>query len=238
METEKILISTDNGRISEFKKAVTTTADAANNLIELYNTFNLWERIDTEEAFLKLVADPKQYFDDTLLRNIQINTGGKAPNPEVLAQLVGIHRDEFLNATAGLPLTSEDCEPCRKIAKQIPGKKAVSKYQYEQYRDYLLFTDGTFSVNETKVNENLGKFDFYAETEEEIRVYRLHHDTVKMLNEYTTLSPISTAQRETIKTALKLRLSQGHQGEFQVDPDTLKTTLTKIKYYKDETDRN
>jgi len=230
MEKQRILISTDNGRISEFKKAVTTTADAANNLIELYNTFNLWERIDTEEAFLKLVADPKQYFDDTLLRNIQINTGGKAPNPEVLASLVGVHRDEFLNATAGLPLTSADCEPCRKIAKQIPGRKAISKYQFDEYKSYLIFNSRQFTVDVAKVDADLDKFNFYISTPEEIEVYNLYHDTVRLLNQLTALSPIGTAERETIKTALKLHLSQGHQGDFMVNVESMKNAINKLKY--------
>ena len=233
MKTEKILISTDNGRISEFKKAVTTTADAANNLIELYNTFNLWERIDTEEAFLKLVAEPKQYFDDTLLRNIQINTGGKAPNPEVLASLVGVHRDEFLNATAGLPLTSDDCEPCRR-AKIKPGKRAISKYQFDEYKSYLIFNSGQFTVDVAKVENSLDRFNFYISTEEEIAVYNLYHDTVRLLNQLTTLSPISTAQRETIKTALKLHLTRGGEGDFVVDPEALKSSINKLKYQSNE----
>jgi len=238
METKRILISTDNGRISEFKKAVAGTAEACGSLVSIFNEFQSWERITTIEQFEKLVNDPGGYYDDLLLRSVQLNAGGRKADPAVLASLVGLHRAEYLNAVAGLPLTSEDCEPCRKIAKQIPGKKAVSKYQYEQYKSYLIFTAGTFTVNQEAVDADLDKFNFYAETEEEIRVYRLHHDTVKMLNEYTALSPISTAQRETIKTALKLHLTEGGTGFFVVNPETLKTTLTKIKYYKDETDRN
>ena len=234
MKTEKILISTDNGRITEFKKAVVGTAEACGSLVSIFNEFQSWERITTIEQFEKLVADPGGYYDDLLLRSVQLNAGGRKADPAVLASLVGLHRAEYLNAVAGLPLTSEDCEPCRKIAKQIPGKKAVSKYQYEQYRDYLLFTAGTFSVNQEAVDADLDKFNFYISTPEEIEIYDLYHNTVKLLNKFTALSPISTTEREVIKTALKLHLSQGHQGEFQVNVETLKTTLTKIKYYKDE----
>lgn len=106
--TQKLLISTDRNGIAEFKKAVQATCDAAISLISIFNEFQSYEVITTEEQFSALLADPGSYFDAVLLSHVKLDTGGRKPDPAVLAQLVGLHRDEYLNAVAGLPLTSED----------------------------------------------------------------------------------------------------------------------------------
>jgi len=227
----RILISTDKNGIAGFQKSVQSAATDANSLIELYHAFQPWQRINTVEDFITLVTNPADYFDSTLLSHVEIKAAGVTPDPARLAELIGIHRSSFLNLCSGLNIPDTDnCPPCGKVRIKR-GVRAISLYTFEQYRDYLLFDAGSgFTVDVAKVDADLDKFNFYAETEEEIRVYRLHHDTVKMLNEYTTLSPISTAQRETIKTALKLHLTRGGEGDFVVDPEALKSSINKLKY--------
>ena len=227
--TQKLLISTDRNGIAEFQKAVQATCDAAISLISIFNEFQSYEVITTEEQFSALLADPGSYFDAVLLSHVKLDTGGRKPDPAVLASLVGLHRDEYLNAVAGLPLTSDDCPECQR-AKVIPGRKAISKYQFDQYRDYLLFSAGFFTVNTTAVDADLDKFSTYAESAEELSLCTLHHDLVNILNEYTSLYPISSTDRLAIKGALKLHLTNGGDGLFMVNTETLKNAINKLKY--------
>ena len=227
--TQKLLISTDRNGIAEFQKAVQGTCDAANSLISIFNEFQSYEVITTEEQFSALLADPGSYFDAVLLSHVKLDTGGRKPDPAVLAQLVGLHRDEYLNAVAGLPLTSEDCEPCRKIARQIPGRKAISKYQFDQYRDCLTFNAGIFTLNTEAVNNSLDRFSTYAETPAEIERYALFNDLVQMLNRWDAVYPLGGDKLE-VKKIFGLHLSRGGEGDFMINPITLTKAVQSIKY--------
>ena len=228
--TEKILISTDNNAINEFKRSVTATAEAASSLIELYHTFQPWKRITTVEDFITLATDPADYFDSTLLDNVEFKARGVTPDPARLAELIGIHRSSFLNLCSGLNIPDEDnCQPCGKVRIKR-GQRAISLSEFNRYRDYLTFDAGTFTVNTEAVDADLDRFNYYISTPEEVEIYNLYHDTVKLLNRITELSPITPAERQTIKTALKLHLSEGHAGSFMVNTETLKNAINKLKY--------
>ena len=226
--TQKLLISTDRNGIAEFQKAVQATCDAAISLISIFNEFQSYEVITTEEQFSALLADPGSYFDAVLLSHVKLDTGGRKPDPAVLASLVGLHRDEYLNAVAGLPLTSDDCPECQR-AKVIPGRKAISKYQFDQYRDYLLFSAGIFTVNADAVDNSLDKFSTYATTPEEIERYALFNDLVQMLNRWDAVYPLGGDKLE-VKKIFGLHLSRGGEGDFMINPITLTNAIQSIKY--------
>jgi len=228
MKTEKILITVDRNGISEFQKSVQGTCDAANSLISIFNEFQSYEVITAEAQFQMLLADPGSYFDAVLLRHVKLDTGGRKPDPAVLASLVGLHRDEYLNAVAGLPLTSDDCPECQR-AKVIPGRKAISKYQFDQYRDYLLFSAGIFTVNADAVDNSLDKFSTYATTPEEIERYALFNDLVQMLNRWDAVYPLGGDKLE-VKKIFGLHLSRGGEGDFMINPITLTNAIQSIKY--------
>ena len=231
--TQKLLISTDRNGIAEFQKAVQATCDSANNLIELYHTFQPWKRIRTVEDFISLASDPADFFDSTLLDNVEIKAAGVTPDPGRLAELIGIRRAEFLNLCSGLNIPDEDnCPPCGKVRIKR-GQRAISLSEFNRYRDYLTFTTaGIFSVNQSKVDADLDKFSTYAESAEELSLCTLHHDLVNILNEYTSLYPISSTDRLAIKGALKLHLTNGGDGLFMVNTETLKNAINKLKYQK------
>jgi len=227
--TQKLLISTDRNGIAEFQKAVQGTAEAANQLIQVYEAFQPWEKVTSLDQFTELVSDPKKYFDDTIVVNVHVTARGLTVDPEQAARLFNISRDLYNNAVSGMPLVMDDCPECQR-AKVKPGKRAISKHEFSAYRDYLTFDAGTFTVNSEAVDSSLDKFNFYISTPEEIAIYNLYHDIVKLLNQITELSPITPAERETIKTALKLHLTEGHQGSFMVNNETLKNAINKLKY--------
>lgn len=226
---KKVLISVDRNGIAEFKKAVQVTCDAANSLISIFNEFQSYEVITAEEQFSALLADPGSYFDAILLHHVKLDTGGRKPDPAVLASLVGLHRDEYLNAVAGLPLTSDDCPECQR-AKVIPGRKAISKYQFDQYRDYLLFSAGIFTVNADAVDNSLDRFNVYATTEAEVALYEHFTGLVEMLNKHDAMYTMPNPEKKTIANTLHLHLTEAYQGAFMLDVHYLTNAIQSIKY--------
>jgi len=231
---KRILISTDNNGIATFKKSVQSTADEANSLIELYHAFQPWQRVTSQDQFITLATNPADYFDSTLLAHVEIKAKGVTPDPARLAELIGIHRAEFLNLCSGLNIPDTDnCPPCGKV-KIKRGQRAISLYTFEQNKSFLIFNSGTFSVNQEAVDGSLDRFNTYAETEEEIRIYNLHFDFVRMLNEITKLTPISLTQTHAVKEAFRLHLTRGGEGDFVVNVESMKNAINKLKYQSNE----
>lgn len=226
---KKVLISVDRNGIAEFQKSVQGTAEAANQLIQAYEAFQPWEKVTSLDLFTELVSDPKQAYDNAIIANIGVTAKGLKVDPEQAARLFNLAYDQYLNLVSGLPLTDTDCVPCKKVQVK-PGKRAISKHEFSAYREYLIFSAGRFSVDQSKVDAALDKFSTYAESQEELSLYTLHHDLVNILNEYTSLYPISSTDRLAIKGALKLHLTNGGDGLFMVNTETLKNAINKLKY--------
>jgi len=231
MTEKRILVSTDNNALSTFKKDVTDVCDRSNELITLFHAFQKWERIKTIEAAEELMSDPQKAFDAAIVRNVQVTASGLTVDPEQAALLFNVSRSEFLNLCAGLSIPDDSqCVPCQQV-KIRKGKRVISLNEFNRYRDYLTFTTaGIFSVNQSKVDADLDKFSTYAESAEELSLCTLHHDLVNILNEYTSLYPISSTDRLAIKGALKLHLTNGGDGLFMVNTETLKNAINKLKY--------
>jgi len=229
--TEKILISTDNNAINEFRKAVRVACEAANQLTQAYEAFQPWEKITTIEAFMELVADPKRAYDNAIIANIGVTAKGMKVDPEQAARLFNISRDLYNNAVSGMPLVMDDCPECQR-AKVIPGRKAISKYQFDQYRDYLLFSAGIFTVNTEAVDNSLDKFSTYAESEEEIELHNHFTALVEMLNKHDSMYTLPNPEKKTIANTLHLHLTEAYQGAFMLDVQYLSNEIGKLKYQK------
>lgn len=231
-DTKKILITHDRNGADTFRREVAAAAEAANSLIRIFEAFQPWNKVGNIEDFTALVSDPAQYFDEVLFRNVQINTGGRQANPEVLASLVGIHRPEYLNAVAGLPLTSDDCIPCQRV-KVRPGKTAISKRTFENYAEYLTFTGTEFIMNQTAVEAGMSQFDVYATTEQERGVVNDYAQLVETLNAWDKKYYIPDNAKEQLKKTFGLYLSQGSSGHFMMNPEAVIKTIQKFKYSND-----
>lgn len=232
MNTKRVLIYQNKNGADTFRREVAAAAEAANSLIRIFEAFQPWNKVGNIEDFTALVSDPGQYFDEVLLRNVKLDTGGRQANPEVLASIVGIHRAEFFNATAGLPLTSDDCAPCRKVQVK-PGKRAISKRTFEAYAQYLTFTAGTFTVNQEKVEAAMSQFDVYATTEQERGVVNDYTQLVETLNQWDKKYYIPDNAKEQLKKTFGLYLSQGSSGHFMMNPEAVIKTIQKFKYSND-----
>ncbi len=227
MTDNRILIYADRNGAEAFRREVSETAAACNSLINIFQAFQDWERITTIEMFAALVTDPGRHFDNVLLRNVRLDTGGRKPDPDVLAQLVGLHRGEYLNAVGGLPLTSSDCEPCRR-AKVIPGRRAVSVRTYEAYSQYLTFSAGSFSVNIEAVEAATERYNYFATSPQEIERYRMFTSLVQTLNQWDAVFPFSGADKLTIKKIFNLHLTKADTGEFMLNTEDVKNKLMRL----------
>ena len=229
--TQKLLISTDRNGIAEFQKAVQGTCDAANSLISIFNEFQPWQKIVTLDQFTELVSDPKKYFDDTIVVNVHVTARGLTVDPEQAARLFNISRDLYNNAVSGMPLVMDDCPECQR-AKVIPGRKAISKYQFDQYRDYLLFSAGIFTVNTEAVDADLDRFNVYATTPAEVALYEHFTGLVEILNKHDAMYTLPNPEKKTIANTLHLHLTEAYQGAFMLDVQYLSNEIGKLKYQK------
>lgn len=229
MTDKRILIYQDKNAATAFTKEVAEVCDASNSLISLFNNFQPWLKVTTLDLFISLVSDPAKFYDDTLLLNVKVQAVGVQPNPEKLAELISLHRPEYLNAVAGLPLTSDDCIPCKKVQIK-PGRRAISKHSYESYQEYLTFSAGRFAVNEEAVNSSMDRFNSYAEMPEEIERYTMFTELVETLNRWDKVYPFSGSDRLELKRIFGLMLSKGMEGEFILHNENLKNAITNLRY--------
>lgn len=229
MTHTKIKIYEDKNAATAFTNEVAEVCDASNSLISLFNNFQPWLKVTTLEQWQGLVSDPAKFYDDTLLQNVKVQAVGVKPNPEKLAELVGLRRAEYLNLTKGLPLVDTDCPECQRV-KVTKGKTAISKRSYEAYSQYLIFNSGTFSVDQSKVDADLDKFNTYAVSEDEIKTYEMFTALVETLNRWDKVYPFSGGDKLEVKRIFGLMLSRGHEGIYQLNPEKVNAAINQLKY--------
>src|SRR5690606_12337355 len=118
---DKILINENRGQSLAFEGSVQKAIKKLNALIDQFHQYQTWQKIESESDFLKLIGDPVTYFDEVMISNSGINASTKL-NPEVVAQLLNVDRDnwlEYVNATS-----------------------TASSMDYD--KDYMTFRDGKF----------------------------------------------------------------------------------------------
>lgn len=229
--TQKILIYRDKSGIATFIKDVQQTCEDCNALINLFNSFQPWTSITELSQFEELAADPGKYFDDTILLNIHVTARGLKADPAQAAKLFNISRDQYLNLCAGLALTDSDCPECARV-KIKPGKQAVSRREYQAVAEYLIFAAGAFTVDMDKVNGSLDRFNVYAETPEQIALYKHFTGLVDYLNYHTAKYPINPTDRQTIAKSLHLQLTEAIAGSFRLNDEFLKNEIIYLKTKK------
>ena len=232
MNTKRVLITHDRNGAAAFRKEVAETADAATQLIQAYEAFQPWNKVKTIQDFIELVSDPKKAYDAAIIANIAITAKGMTVDPAQAARLFNLHRDEYLNLVDGMPLTSDDCAPCRKVRVK-PGRRAISKHTFESYQEYLTFTGTQFVVNETAVEAAMSQFDVYATTEQERGVVNDFTQLVETLNQWDKKYYIPDNAKEQLKKTFGLYLSQGSSGHFMMNPEAVIKSIQKLKNSND-----
>lgn len=227
---EKILVYVEEKKKTEFYQSVDNCCDRANSLIQIFEAFQEWLKITTEDQFTALCRNPRQYFDNILTENIHLSAG-KAFNPSVAAQLFDIRRDEFLNMTDGLPVLDDQCVPCRKV-KVKKGQRAILISEYNHYKDFLTFAGGKFSVNETAVAKHVATFDIFADSVEQVDTLTHFKDLVFILNSHAKKFGFNTSDKQLVARALHLYLERAFEGDFTTDNEYIKNQILTLKYNK------
>jgi hypothetical protein len=185
MKKERILIFTDSHKQADFENLIEATQSESNRLIELYHSFQPWNKIKTIQEFEALCSDPLGEYDRTLQNNFGVDlksTGGLKPAPAMVAKLLDLDRENWINVIKGLKV-SEGCKSCNKTPKIIKQGQGVISFQtYKKYQDYLTFENGRFSINENAVSEKKDSFQVYAETPAQIECWNFWHNVCDVLN--------------------------------------------------------
>jgi hypothetical protein len=214
---DKLLIYEDNGQKQTFRLACETTAAQANDLINVFESYQDLAEITTSAEFEQLVADPIGYYDEVLRTGLNLQTpGNRTPDPETLAKLFSYDRPNYKKSIQGMPIT-EDCEGCKtkKIVRKT--KAAITSARWEAYRDYLTFTPSGFKLNEAEIEKHCERFKIFAESESQRAIHKHFTDLVEILNSHADQYPLPDRVKEATAKAFNLGLSQGISGDFIVD---------------------
>jgi hypothetical protein len=228
---DRILVYEERGQKAQFLKAVTSVKDAANKLIQDYNSYQSWDLINTLNDFEELYSDPLGMFDKTLLQNIDISAkGNKKPDPVVLSSLFGIDRPGYMAVIGQTESVKDaDCPDCAKKTQTVKVNRIKTNAEFYQYAEFLLFIDGLFQLNNKAISEYCDRFNIYADSPEQISLYNHWQSVCDILNKHDKQYVLSVSGKQQIASALKLQLSEATSGRFIVDNMRISET---IKYMK------
>lgn len=214
MKNEKILLFEDRGKRTEFIKKVTEVKDKANDLIQLFNQTQPWQRIETIQDFQKLYDDPLKMLDQCLLSNIDLKiAGNKTPNAGVLASLLAVDRPAYMKALGIDEPSDDDCPGCKK--QTIKVTRIRINAEFYQYTDFLFFINGSWLLNQVAIDEHCDiNFNVYAESPEALKLVKHWEDLVKIINEHNRLYPLGSTHELNVARAFKL---QQLNGKFLVN---------------------
>jgi len=224
---KRILIYDDVHKYRELENAVESVKDSANELIQIFESFQTWQKIETLQDFEKLVSDPVDIFDRLLIINSGIDlarTGGKKPKPEVVADLLDVDRPNFVALIKGEKIT-DTCKPCQKIKTIKTGSGVLGYISFDRYREFLLWDEVTnrFLINENLLSEKRESFQVYASTPEEIKIVEFWNQLAEMLNSLTEKNVCGVDLLDSF--VLKLKNSpmfyDFNSRKLQIDPQRL-----------------
>lgn len=231
MKTDKILIYEGKGQKTDFLKACTSVKDRANELTDLLNQAQSWSRIETLADFEKLYDDPLKFLDQILISNVDLKiAGGRMPNPAVLASLLGVDRLGYM-AALGIsePTDIDDCPTCNKKTQTVKVNRVKQIAEFYQYAEFIIFINGSFQLNNSAIQTHCDIFNVYAESSEQIALFRQWQGLCDTLNTHIKKYPIGGVDVDRIAKALKLQLSQGTSGTFVINSMELSQ---QIKYLR------
>jgi len=223
---DKILIFEDTGAKNQFIANCETTRDQANDLITLFESFQDLSSVTTAEMFERLVSDPVGYFDAVLRSNVDMKmTGGREPEPSVLAKLFGYDRENYVKSIQGLPIT-EGCKSCKGETIIRKTKAALTDTRWSAYRDYLSFTPTGFELNEAEIEKHCERFKTFATTPKQMEVVEHYNSLVTILNSHDEMFPIAGPDKDTLTRIFGLHLERPpYQGKFLTNPETLRNSI-------------
>ena len=219
---DKLLIYEDNGQKQTFRLACETTAAQANDLINLFQSFQDVSEITTAEEFERLVSDPVGYFDAVLRSNVDMKmTGGREPESATLATLFGYNRIDYVKSIQGMPITS-GCKSCKGETIVRKTRPALTDARWTAYKSFLTFTPSGFVLNDEAITEYCQKFNYYATEPKQLEVVELFNQLVDALNRFDAMSPLPQKDKEALTRMFKIGIERPpYEGKFLIEPRML-----------------
>jgi hypothetical protein len=190
---EQILIYTDRARTMNFEQSVEQVAERSNQMTDLFHEYQDFRRIETYDDFLELLRDPVAMFDTALVTSADLKTMGRKlkPDPERVAELFGIDRDNYI----------------------IQTNEGITYDEFIGYNDYLTFDNGRICVNDLKVKEKIKQFQYYASTPGQVQSMKHFQELVKVLNRHFNLGFCGPALLKQMSNLLGFRYDE---SEFRI----------------------
>ena len=226
---DKLLIYEDNGQKQTFRLACETTAAQANDLINVFESYQDLAEIKTIDQFAALVSDPIAYYDEVLRSGLNLQTpGNRTPDPETLAKLFSYDRPAYVATIRGLPIT-ETCEGCRtKTIIRKSKKAALTEPRFNAYKNYLSFTTKGFILNEAEIEKHCERFKVFAENEQQIKVVDHYNALVSILNSHDAMFPLAPTDKELLTRIFGLHIEHPpYQGRFLINSEHLRNSIYK-----------
>ena len=226
---DKLLIYEDNGQKQTFRLACETTAAQANDLINVFESYQDLAEIKTIDQFAALVSDPIAYYDEVLRSGLNLQTpGNRTPDPETLAKLFSYDRPAYVATIRGLPIT-ETCEGCKtKTIIRKSKKAALTEPRFNAYKNYLSFTTKGFILNEAEIEKHCERFKTFAENEQQIAVVDQYNTLVTILNSFDEMFPLAGPDKETLTRIFGLHIEHPpYQGRFLINSEHLRNQIYK-----------
>jgi hypothetical protein len=229
MKNERILIYTDTHKSTDFENSIEVIQQGTNDLINIFESFQSYKKIKSQDDFEQLVQDPLSMFDEVLQVNVDFKeSGGKKGNPAIIAKLFDIDRDNYILVIKGQKIVEGTCKPCSKLKIKQTGKGVINYFSYQQYQQYLIFDQGHFSIDENAVEQKKESFNYYAESEKEINTYKFWHECCDMLNELSKRGLLG--EPNAFSKLLGGRITYSFQAyKFSVDEQSLANEIQSLK---------
>jgi hypothetical protein len=228
MKKERILVFENKNGSTTFENAVETAQQGANDLIQIFESFQPYKKIKSLDDFEKLIIDPLAEFDEALQKNVNFQeSGGKKGNPDIIARLFDIDRDSYRLIIKGEKIIEGSCKPCSKLKVKQIGKCVINYSKYKEFEKYLIWVDDRFEINENTVSEKKETFNYFIEDPKQIECYHFWHNACETLNELSKRGLLDDLYN--FSKQLKGRITFSFQaGKLSVDEATLLQELQSI----------
>lgn len=229
---ERKLIFKDSPGEFNFLRGLLDAMERSNELLKQFNTLQPWKKVETQEDWLRLVASPQAYYDNTILENVKLSEGsGLSPNVELLAQLFDVPREAFINIIQGVSFDEQECKPCKTHKLKIrKGKPAITLREFRTFEEFLLFSPAGFTLDEDKKAEHLKTFEKFTMTEEELEIVKYWEGLAQIFNyhckELGLFGPVK------LQEACKLFGLKYADNTAFVSPDLVYNEIQRLRHEK------